>query len=792
MSLSRFPSAPIALAAVLALTSLAPRAALAQATPDTAAARVHTLALPAQPLGDALNELARQAGLQLLVLRELVQGLQAPALSGRLSAQQALDRLLAGTGLMADIDQNQVVVRRAPPARVATLAEVTVSARALRSEGFRPATVEAGSFRGASIMDVPSTVNVVTSEVLEEQAATGLYDALRNTAGVTRQQNGGETWDQLVFRGIAVENRTNYRINGSLPYLNFTQTPMENKERVEVLKGASALYYGFTSPAGVVNLVTKRAGAEPVGSVELSVDSNDGAMVHADLGRRFGESGEYGLRINAASGNIGTYLDGADTGKREFFSAAFDWRVNSKLKLQADLEYDHRRQIEQAGVNLPTAVNGVITLPAAVDPTRLVGPDWSTFDAKTINALVRADYSLSENWALTAELGRSEVERQRQLAIFRFTNAAAVATGAGNIQGNSQRLNLSSDMARLELAGQVQAGGLQHELTFGATYTTKEQGDIYQQTYRVASQNLYNPIDISSLVVWNAAPTSPTTAAYSTRDRGLYAVDRVALGERWQLIGGLRHASYDSNQGGIRYIPSKTTPLAAVIYKPSADWSVYGSYAQSLEEGETAPTGTANVGTRLAPGVSRQVEVGTRWLAPSGTLMSMALFDIVRPGYYTNADNVFTADGEQHYAGLEWSAQGRLSPQLDWQASALWLDPSFQHIGAAYDGKLPENAARRTASLFMRYAMAAVPGLSVNAGAYYTGRRPVNDLNQAWLDGVTLYAAGLRYTGQSFGRRTTWQLNVENLTDKQYWAAAGTRLAAGAPRTVKASVQVDF
>ena len=127
-----------------------------------------------------------------------------------------------------------------------------VKVTAARADGFAPKTVEAGSFRGADIMDVPATVNVVTREVLELQAAGGLYDAVRNTAGVTRQQNGGETWDQLVIRGIAVENRTNYRLNGALPIMNFSQVPMEDKERVEVLKGATALYYGFTSPAGVV------------------------------------------------------------------------------------------------------------------------------------------------------------------------------------------------------------------------------------------------------------------------------------------------------------------------------------------------------------------------------------------------------------------------------------------------------------------------------------------------------------------------------------------------------------
>ena len=114
------------------------------------------------------------------------------------------------------------------------------------SQGLAPQTVEAGTFRGASIMEVPSTVNVITREALEQQAVEGLYEAVRNTAGVTRQQNAGDTYDQIVIRGMEVQNRTNYRLNGTMPIMNFSQVPMEDKERVEVLKDASALYYGFS------------------------------------------------------------------------------------------------------------------------------------------------------------------------------------------------------------------------------------------------------------------------------------------------------------------------------------------------------------------------------------------------------------------------------------------------------------------------------------------------------------------------------------------------------------------
>lgn len=667
-----------------------------------------------------------------------------------------------------------------------------VRVTAARAQGFMPNTVEAGSFRGSDVMDVPSTVNVITREVLELQAAAGLYDALRNTAGVTRQQNGGDTWDQLVIRGIAVENRTNYRLNGSLPLMNFGQVALENKQRVEVLKGATALYYGFTSPAGVVNFVTKRAGSLPVNTVGLALDDNGSAVATADVARRFGQRQEFGVRINAAGGTLGSHLDGVGNGNRGFASAALDWRVNERVRLRADLEYDKRRVTEQAGINLPPVVGGVIALPRAVDPRRLIGPDWARFETHARNVQLRADVALNQDWALTLEAGNAETKRERNLPIFRFDNAASVATGAGRITGNSQFADVDSDMLRAELAGRFSTGALAHDLTLGVSGTDKGQAPVYQSNYTIPVQNLYDPVPIRN-ASFGAAPTRPTTAALDSRDKGLYLVDRVQLGQ-WQLIGGVRRVDYQSSQGANRYDVSETTPMAAVIWRARDDISLYASMAEGLEEGEAAPAGSANEGTRMAPGVSKQKEIGARWRSggDGGFLTQLALFDIDRPGYYTNAANVFTADGEQRYRGVELSAQGRLTRRLSWQGSAQVLDPEFRDIGAAYDGKLPENAARRTASSFLAYDLDAMPGLSLTLGAYYTGRRPVNDLNQAWLGGVTLFSVGGRYATQAFGRRTTWQLNVDNAGDKQYWAGAGTRLSAGLPRLVKLSMKVEL
>ncbi|MFP5475230.1 MAG: TonB-dependent siderophore receptor [Gammaproteobacteria bacterium] len=691
-----------------------------------------------------------------------------------------------------------VAAALALPLPCAVLAQTTldtVDVRADRSNGFVANTVEAGTFRGGQLMDVPATVNAVTSAVIELQAADSVYDVLRNTAGVTRQQNGGDTFDQLVIRGIGVENRTNYRLNGSLAIPNISEIPMENKERVEVLKGASALYYGFTSPAGIVNFVTKRAGATPVTSVGVKVDDHGGAQGLVDIGRRFGADDQFGVRINAAGGSLGSAIGGVD-GNRQMQSLAFDWRVNSQLTLKADIEHYQKRIVEQAGIARPAAVNGVITLPALPDPTRLLGPTWAPFSAEVTNTQLRADYSINSDWALMVEAGRSDAERDRGLATFSNYN---VTTGRGRITGTVQHLEQTSQLLRTELFGTFQTGSLQHELTLGVARADKSQAPLYNRSYGSAStvQYLYAPLPIAPLAL-SSRTLVPTNGFQDSSDLGLYALDRIVISPEWQLVAGVRHTRYQSVQGAsttlpvIAYDVDKTSPLLALTHKFTPDLAVYGSYAQGVEEGEAAPAGTTNQNQRLAPGVSKQKELGLRWQAPTGTMFSAAVFDIDRPGTYTNSANTFVGDGRQVFRGLELSAQGQITKQLAWQASGQLLNAAFRDINAQYNGKMPENTARKTASLFLSYDIAGVPGLSINGGAYYTGRRPIDDLNQGFIGGYTLFDVGARYVTQLFGRRTQFQLNVENAGDKRYWSAAGTRLAVGTPRTVKALMKVDL
>src|SRR5258706_5939300 len=197
----------------------------------------------------------------------------------------------------------------------------TISVTAERVTGFKARTTQVGAFRDAEILDVPATVNVIPRTVLDVQEAQGLYDALRNTAGVARSQSSGTVADNLSIRGVATENRTSFRLNGGLPVNNLVEMPMEDKERVEVLKGSSALYYGFTSPAGVVNMVMKRAGPTPIRSVTVSGNEFGQLLGYVDVGQQFGEKNEMGVRINAGGGKSRTAIDGYD-GRRQLVAGA--------------------------------------------------------------------------------------------------------------------------------------------------------------------------------------------------------------------------------------------------------------------------------------------------------------------------------------------------------------------------------------------------------------------------------------------------------------------------------------
>ena len=676
------------------------------------------------------------------------------------------------------------------------LQEVEVQAREQGS--YSSNAVQVGTFRDTAPIDVPLTVNSVTREVLDAQSATTLFGALRNTAGVTRSQLNGSTYDNIAIRGILVENRGNYRLNGSLPIINLVDVPLENKQQVEVLKGASSLYYGFIPPSGVVNLVTKRAGNKPVLSLSQSVNEHGAAMTHIDWGRKFGENNNQGLRVNLVKGSEDIGVNNY-SGERELASIAYDWKITDRLSFKLDIEHYEKSVSEQAAIRLLPAVNGRVTLPPVPDNKTNLAGEWQQYDANAQNYLARIDYVLSDSWGVLFEAGYAETTRDR--AFSRFQNYD-LNTGEGQLQiFYSRDQQFDNTNYRGEIYGEVVTGPITHNLSFGYTTNTRASntpGVVGSQT--LFNQNLYNPREI--------APQNVTfTGAYSAAtidDQGLYVFDRMQLNEQWQVLAGLRRGDYrtenlrvaaDGTRTVSLYNAQETTPSLAVMYKPRQDLSLYASYVEGLEESGQAPATAANAFQLIDPAQSEQREVGAKFNIGQNSLAQIAYFDIERASTFQDPNTqVFGLNGKANYSGFEMAWTGELNKQLSVAASALLMDAELQNDGnPATVGRVPENTAEKTASLFAEYRLISVPGLSLSGGLYYTGERAVNDQNQAFIGGYTVASLGVRYATVIGSTPTQFQLVVDNPTDKNYYSTAGNDLiGVGTPRTIKAIVSVDL
>ena len=232
------------------------------------------------------------------------------------------------------------------------LEEIVVTAD---RRGFGQDLVQVGTFRNARIIDVPLTVNIVSQELMKSQAVAGLFDALRNTAGVSRSQSSGAVADNVTIRGITVENRTSVRLNGSLPIINLVDLPLENKERVEVLKGVGALYYGYAPPSGIINLVTKRADRN-VADFTAVMNEHAGAQAIADVGHRFGDN--FGLRFNGSAGVVEPGIR-RFSGDRYVAALAADLAVSEALGFRLDVEHVHKDVTEPATIQLNPAASAL-------------------------------------------------------------------------------------------------------------------------------------------------------------------------------------------------------------------------------------------------------------------------------------------------------------------------------------------------------------------------------------------------------------------------------------------------
>ncbi|WP_370151691.1 TonB-dependent siderophore receptor [Ferrovibrio sp.] len=749
--------------------------------------------IPAQGLENALNQFGRQAGLQVTTLGALAAGLRSPGVSGTFTPAEALDRLLAGTGLTYRFtDAGTVALSMLPQGSgPVELPPVNVQGRRGTETAWGPADgyvaqrSASGTKTDTPLSETPQSVSVVTRAQLDEQKPRQISEALRYTAGV-RSEAGGL---QMQHDGIQIRGFTQYA--GYLyrdgtretpgAYLGFHAPEPYNLERVEVIKGPASVLYGQSSPGGLVNLVTKRPGETPVNEVEVQGGSFERKQVAADIGGALADRVSY--RLVALARDSGTQVDHVDD-NRAFIAGGLTFRPGDDTTIT--LLLDHQRDDSLYLYGMPAAGTALSNANGKIPLNRFLGePDFdSTYLNKTSFSAL-SQHHLDEAWTFRQTLRFSDHD---------YDSKTLYVTG---LQAN-QRIANRNVYRRLAAArvftadNQVEAkfetGPVGHTALAGFDYQHASL-DVMTATGTGPTLDLFSPS-------YGAAVSIP--AFNSGNDQkvaqyGFYAQDQLRYGDWILVLGGRQDRATTETYN--RFTAGRTeqddrafTGRAGLMYQFDFGLVPYVSYAESFEP----VSGTAFGGKPFDPETGRQKEIGFKFQPKDyNSFITVSAFDLQRQNV-TTSDPVNTGfsvqTGEVSSRGLEFEGKAGLADGLDLIATYTYIDSEVTRSNGTDLGKRPVQSPAHMASVWADYTIRSgdFAGFGIGGGLRYIGDTYGDSTNSFEVSGFTLVDAALHYDWNSL----RFSLNAANLFDKENLSCrSSTGCTYGAGRTVIGAVR---
>ncbi len=636
------------------------------------------------------------------------------------------------------------------------------------------------------LIDVPQTVAVLSREQLDDQGVESLNDALRYVPGVVLGQGEGHR-DQITLRGQSTT--ADFFLDGLRDDAQYYRS-LYNIDRVEVLKGANALIFGRGGGGGVINRVSKAPDFSKVRTdFAVGVDSFGGWSLAADLDQPLSES--FAARINA------TYEDFAN--HRDFYNGHFTgiaptlgWQLGEATRLVLGYEYADDQRVTDRGV--PSFAG-----------TPLKGYDDTFFGSPTANhssvqahiARARLDHDFSDT--LTANLTGQYAHYDKYYGNV-YPRAAATATTV-ELEGYNSDTIRENWIVQGNLVWKGETGGLGHQLLLGF-----EASD--QLTDAKRSEATFGTAAASRITVPLAQRLTLPTVTFGASGRSslstvrvlsAYVQHQVDLGELVKVVLGLRYDDFritsTNRVNSFRAARSdgKWSPRAGLIIKPRENVSLYASYAKSFlpQSGDQFTVLDATTAT-LAPEEFRNLEAGVKWDLTERLAFTAALFQIDRTNTRANdpVTGVVVQTGKSRTKGFELAAVGQITTGLQvTRGYALEDGEIVSTTAAAPAGRGLAQLPRHQFSAWGRYDFTDRLGLAV--GAVRQSQQFATISNNVRLPGFTRIDAALFY---KVSDALELQVNVENLTDTDYFPSAHTdnNISTGAPLNARLGVKLKF
>ncbi len=795
-------------------TAVPPAVAQPTTTQATTTQAARNFDIPAQPLTEALVQFGQQSGLQVAADGALAASMRSVAIRGSFTPTEALTRLLAGTGLTFQYTGAATIQVRGlgdSSSGVLQLDPVQVQGYSVPSQalvdnvpppyaGGQVATGgQLGLLGNRGVMDTPFNQSNYTAKKAQDQQATTVRDVLIDDPSVRSYVPSGSAGvDLMRIRGFAAAAAGATAYGGLYGMMPWASTMAELAERIEVLKGPSAMLNGMAPQGnigGTINVVPKRAPDEPLTQITTNYISSGQVGGHVDVARRFGNDKQFGARFN------GVYRAGQteyeqNTDQRALGVLGLDFR-GERVRLSVDLGY---QQQYIGGLFSYLGLANNVPLPWAPNARTNQGQAWYDQNRTDLFGVLRSELDLTDRITAYVAFGAHD---------FRTTGLYAPSVIITNINGNATsnapfNLNGYTTYATAEagLRAFVDTGPIGHELAATATTLSSDNGSATVSGTAFAT-NIYEPTAIARQNI--ATPAANKTSSQELSSFG-FADTLSAAEKRIQLTAGVRlqrvqAANYNGTTGlqTSNYDQSVASPSVALLFKPWQNVSVYANWIQGLQQGTIVSSLYANAGEVLPPYVTTQYEAGVKadWGKVTTTL---SLFQISQPNTIVNvASNTLSLDGEQRNQGLEFNVFGEPTEGVRLLGGVMFLNPVLARTqGGTTDGWIAPFTPQLNLNLYGEWDLPFLEGLTLNGRVVYTSSQYVDT---TWprrsLPEWTRFDLGARYAFENpgaKGRLVVARFNVENVLDTSYWAGGGsvTTLSLGAPRTFRLSLTADF
>jgi len=647
------------------------------------------------------------------------------------------------------------------------------------------------------IIDVPQSLSIVSDIQIAEQGFTNLGDILRYTPGLSISQ-GEAHRDAINIRGN--QTTADFFLNGVRDDVQYFR-PLYNLEQVEILRGSNALLFGRGGGGGVINRVTKQpeldgdftevsAGLDSFGAYQLTADTN-----HA-------LSDTSGFRLNAFVEELANHRD---------FYEGTRYGLNPTLRVQLaeattavfSYEYLNDDRVVDRGVPSITVAGGPdVPLPGHRD-TFFGSPDqnYTTLEAHILRARVDHTFNNMLRGNLTAQYADYD-KLYQNLYPAGFDNTVAPNTVTlDGYRDPTERQNL---ILQGNLIGEFETGQFGHTLLVGFEYGDQDTHNARWDNFFTASSDDQITIDFTNPLVIPAFafPNQVRDRDSSVEFTSFYVQDQIDIADNFKIVLGARFDRFDvaildrmaisgSDDGRRGRVDEEISPRAGFIWKPAQNVSVYASYSETFLPSAGDQFLTLSTTTEdLQPQSFENREIGLKWDIRPDLSLTAAVFNLDR-GQFTSIDpddaSIVTTVPGSTTTGFEIQLTGRLTEAWTVNAGYSYLDGEVE--GGSADGNKTRQTPEHMFSLWNRYQPTDRLGLAL--GVTYQDAFFVREDNNVLIPSYTRIDAAAYY---DLSDQTVLQLNVENLTDEDYFpdAHSNDNISTGEPLNARVSIRHRF